>query len=347
MKNKGNPTIYDIAKALSVSAPTVSRALKNHPSISAEMRRKIQSTAEALGYRPNTFATNLRNRSTRTLGIMIPRIDSAFMARVIAGAEEAAARNGYSLLIAQSAESVKNEAEAAQMLLNKGIDGLLVSLTTQTCGTGHFEGFTRSGVPVVFFDRIPDSTTALTVSIDNRAAAFEAVSHLLASGRKRIAMITSTGVCSIYAQRVRGYREALSAHGQTVDEQLIVNCSLSLADGIEALEQLLQLQQPPDAVFAVNDTTAAACLTVCRSRGLSVPGHLAIVGFNNDQIAQVCGLSTVDYPAAEMGRLAAESLVSLVANKTDMTSTRSILLRSRLIVRESSRADGVSRSQAS
>src|SRR5437762_5852947 len=191
MTREKEVTIYDIADKLNISIATVSRALKDDPVVNKKTKKKIFELAEELGYRSNHFARNLRIQRTDTIGVIVPRLNSYFMSTVIAGIESIANNEGYNLIISQSSESAKKEMANTKTMFNNRVDGLLVSLSYDTDDLSHFDKFSRKNIPIIFFDRCEDHKNFTHVLIDNKKAAYEATSHLIEQGCKRIIHITA------------------------------------------------------------------------------------------------------------------------------------------------------------
>ncbi len=335
-------TIYDIAKRLNYSPATVSRALNDHPAIRSDTKELINATAREMGYRSNTFASNLRRQKTSTLGIIVPRLNSNFMSRVLAGMEKAANDAAYNLIITQSLESALKEVANARTLFDSRVDGLLVSVAYNTESTDHFDTFIRRGVPVLFFDRVIQHPNCVSVSIDNEWAGYEATRHLLEQGCRRIAHITGIMRRNVYGDRLAGYRRALAERAIPADDSLIVESDLSFEAGYQAAQQILAMPTRPDGIFVANDFCAAGCMLALRQAGISIPGDMAVVGFNDDPVAQVISptLTTIHYAGEKMGEIAARSLINFLNGLQDIQATNRIVLRSELIVRESSLRQG-------
>lgn len=331
-------TIYDIAKSLSISPATVSRALNDHPAVNKKTRQRILDMATEMGYRSNTFASNLRKQRTNAIGVIVPRLNSHFQSSVIAGMEKVANEAGYTLIISQSLESTQKEIANAKTMFNSRVDGLLVSLAYDTENTEHFMPFLEKGIPLLFYDRIADNKKFTGVVIDNRQAAYKATEHLIAQGCKNIVHVTGSLKRSVYADRLKGYRYALIDHELPFSQEFVISGKLSEEAGIEAAEQILQMNPLPDGLFVSNDTCAVSCIKTLKQAGINIPGDIAIVGFNNDPISRVIepNLSTIDYPGFEMGEVAIKNLISHLDGLTDIIATNTITLRSELIVRESS-----------
>lgn len=330
-------TIYDLAKKLGLSPATVSRALQNNPAISEKTRKRIQKLAERTGYRSNPFARNLRNQQSHTLGVIVPRLDSYFMGTVIAGMEDAAGASGFKLIISQSSESAVKEAAGVKALFDSRVDGLLTSLAFDTDSADHFRLFTQKKIPVVFFDRVPDTPEGARVLIDNQAAAYQLTRHLLQQGCRHLAHITGMGNRNVYAARLAGFAQALTEAGLPFSEAQVIRGQLRQEDGIAAAAALLQWSRLPDGVFVANDQCAAACLAALKKRGIRIPYDMAIAGFNNDPVCTVVepNLTTVGYPGYQMGHIAATRLIETIQQPACATQ-EPILLEAPLLIRASS-----------
>jgi LacI family transcriptional regulator len=338
MSQQKEITIYDIARQLDISAATVSRGLKDHPSVNKATRKKIQELAKELGYRSNTFASSLRKKSTNTIGVIVPRLSSYFMSNVIAGMEHIATAEGYNLIISQSLETLGKEMANADTMFNSRVDGLLVSLSYETENIDHFEPFIRKGIPLIFFDRIKEHSQCMGIVIDNYKSAYEATKHLLDNGYRKIMHIGGSTVSLVYAERLRGYKQALLDYKITPDPKMILTKNMSEEAGVEAAKHILKMKHLPDAVFTANDACAVYCMRTLKKEGIKIPGDIAFVGFNNDPMSNVVepNLTTVNYPGYAMGEAAATQLISHLNGVTNLTDTNIIILRSELIVRASS-----------
>jgi Transcriptional regulators len=331
-------TIYDLARKLNISIATVSRALKDDPVVSKKTKKKIFDLAEEMGYRYNHFARNLREQRTYTIGVIVPRLNSYFMSTVIAGIESVANSEGYNLIISQSSESAVKEKANAKTMFNNRVDGLLVSLAYDTEDLGHFDPFFKKHIPLIFFDRVMDHPDCTNVLIDNRKAAYEATSHLIQQGCKRIVHITATPKRNVYVDRLEGYKQALAEYGLPFSEALLLINNLSQESGVQAAEAILNMKPLPDGVFVANDNGAVGCMTGLKKAGIRIPQDMAFVGFNNDPVSTVIepNLTTINYPGYKMGEMAVGNLINHLNGVTSITATDSILLRSELIIRASS-----------
>ena len=330
-------TIYDIAKTLNISPATVSRGLKDHPAISKKTKKKIVEAAATMGYRSNTFASNLRKKSTNTIGVIVPRLNSNFMSAAIAGMEKVANAAGYNLLISQSSETVKKEILSTSTMYHSRVDGLMVSLASDTENTSHFDALIKKGIPLIFFDRVPQHNSCTNIVIDNYKVAYDATKHLIDEGCKRIVHIAGNLKRNVYADRFKGYEHALADNGIEKDADLILISSLSMEAGPEATEYILNLSPRPDGIFAANDAVAVGCMQALKLAGIKIPQEIAVIGFNNDPLCRVIepNLTSIDYPGHEMGELAATTLINQLTGKKEPNVSR-LVLRSELVIRESS-----------
>jgi LacI family transcriptional regulator len=338
MPGEKEVTIYDIADKLNISIATVSRALKDDPVVNKKTKKKIFDLAEQLGYRSNHFARNLRNQRTETIGAIVPRLNSYFMSTVIAGIENLANSEGYNLIISQSSESAEKEKMSAKTMFNNRVDGLLVSLSYDTNDISHFDQFSKKNIPVIFFDRAEESKDFTSIVIDNRKAAFEATSHLIEQGCRRIVHITAKPKRNVYVDRLDGYKKALVENNIEPREEYIIIGNLSLEAGMEAAKTILKMNPLPDGVLVANDNCAVGCMLAVKQAGVQIPKDIAFAGFNNDPVSQVIepNLTTINYPGYEMGEVAARNLINHLNGIYPIHTTNRIVLRSELIIRASS-----------
>jgi len=333
-------TIYDLAKALDLSAATVSRGLKEKGSVNRKTTERILTMAAAMGYRPNNFASNLRNMKTQTVGIIIPRLNSHFMSSAIAGMEIVASKENYKLIIAQSLESFEKEKDNVRMMYNNRVDGLLISLAYDTKNILHLQPFLSKKIPVVFFDRAFATNENTSVVIDNYQAAYKVTAHLLEQGCKRIMHIGGNMLRDVYANRLKGYKDALEEYNIPFNPDLLYVCNLTEEAGVEAAEYILSLKKSkrPDGVFSANDTAAVHCMLRLKENGINIPGEIAFAGFNNDPISKVIvpNLTTINYSGYNIGKEAATIILNNIKGENTSPAAKTIILQSELIIRNSS-----------
>lgn len=339
MTNKKEVTIYDLARELNVSPTTVSRALKDHFSIGKETTKAVKKRAKELGYQPNSIASNLRRNKTNTIGVIISWINRPFISSLISGIEEVANQAGYNVIISQSCDSYEKEVANAKTLLANRVDGLIVSLAMETEKFDHFKFFQKKDIPVVFVDRVANEIETDRVVIDNFAAGFKATEHLISMGCNRIAHFAGSQLRNVYKERQEGYIEALKSNKLPVNEELILYSNLSMEEGTRCAKHLMNLANPPDAIFSANDTAAVSAIQYAKQAGIRIPDDLSVVGFNNDPISSIIdpSLTTIIHPAFDMGRIAAQQALKHkdVKNK-DIVESETIVLKTSLLLRKSS-----------
>jgi LacI family transcriptional regulator len=342
MKKKTEVTIYDISKALNISASTVSRGLNNNPQVRKELRKKIMQTAQEMGYQHNKFAANLRLKRTRTLGVIIPRIDSHFMSTVISGMEKVANNSGYQLLISQSEESASLEDANVQALFHSRVDGFLVSLSYETKNNDAFRNIFRKDIPLVFFDRVFECGNCVNVVIDNFRAGYEVTKHLIEQGCRTIVHVGGSMNRNVYNDRYRGFRQALDDSSIPFDERSLIITDLGDNSGVAVIRQLLSNGAMPEGIFTANDNSAVSIICELKKEGYRVPDDVAVAGFNDDPVSRIVepNLTTVHYPGRAMGEVAASTMIRMLEGKQSERVT-SIVLSHELIIRKSSLKLGI------
>jgi LacI family transcriptional regulator len=338
MRKAKEVTIYDIAKKLNVSPATISRGLQDHPGISKKTKKRILDMVEQMGYRTNHFARNLRRQHTKTIGVIVHELNSNFITSVLAGIEKVTTEAGYDIIIAHSSESYEKEVANANNLFHKRVDGLIASLAFDTKDLEHFKPYIDKGVPVLFFDRVEQDENSTVVIIDNAKCGYLATKHLIEQGCKKIVHITSSLKRNVYSQRFKGYKDALFDNEIDFDESLLIVGDLSEKAGIEAAMKILKMKPFPEGAFITNDFVAAVCMRTLKEHGVSIPGDIAIVGFNNDAIGKLIepALTTINYPGEDIGEIAARNLISHLKGISNIHQTNTIVVRSDLIIRKSS-----------
>jgi LacI family transcriptional regulator len=338
MTKKKEVTIYDLAEKLNLSSSTISRALNDDTLVSKKTRKKIAEAAEKMGYRSNHYASMLRKQKTNIIGFMVHELQSNFINSVLTGVEKVTTEAGYDLIIAHSSESFEKEIANAKNLFHKRVDGLIASLSFETQNLDHFKPFFDKGVPVIFFDRVEREGGNTVVIIDNYKSAYLATQHLIEQGCKRIVLVTSTLTRNVYAERFRGYRDALVDNKIAYDDKLVFINNLSEEAGIESAHKILKLRPKPDGAFIANDFVAAACMRTLKENSIKIPEDIAIVGFNNDAIAHLIepALTTINYPGKEIGQVAAKSLIDHLKGEGNAEKISTIVINSTLIIRKSS-----------
>lgn len=329
--------IKDIAELLNISVSTVSRALRDTYDVNRETREKVLALANQLKYRPNIHASALASGNTRNIGVVIPFITNYYFSTVISGIQETAYNNGYNLILLVTNDSAEREQSMIENLSITSLDGLLISISSNSTMAGHFQSLIDDGISVVFFDRIPKNIEATKVMQDDFRGAFKATEHLIQNGYSRIAHIAGNEHLAFTQNRLQGYLEALKKHNIPVREEWIIYSGFSQQCGEEDMQNLLRLPEQPDAVFAVNDRKAVGAIMTVKNNGLQVGKDIGVIGFTNDPISTIIEptLSTIEEPAFDIGRQSCELLIKHIANKKLLP--KEIILPGRLIVRDSSK----------
>jgi len=336
IKKTTQVTIYDIAKELQISASTVSRALTKNVDVKSVTREKVLKAAKKMGYNTNYFASSLRKKQGQMIGVIVPRLNSHFMAETLSGIENTVNQAGYNLIISQSHESLAAEIVAAKGMLRNRVEGLLVSLCFDNDTTKHFDEMIDHGVQVVFFDRTCNNNAYDSIKIDNFKAAYDMTVHLVDQGCKRVLHITANQMRDVYAERLAGYKQALKDNHIPFNEDLVLITDLSPQSGVVAAQHIMDMKLAPDAVFATNDFFAITCMRELQKAGVKIPEDMAFAGFNNDPLSNlvVPALTTINYDGVQMGKLAAGALLNKLNNRS--AANRSSLMPYQLIVRDSS-----------
>ena len=331
-------TIKDIAKQLGVSVATVSRALRDLPDIHPDTKKLVLDLAKELDYQPNVLATSLVKSKTKTLGLIVPDLGYYFFSTVVKAVEDAAIAAGYSLLIAQTQESFERELTNIQNLSRSQVEGIIISLSRETVNFDHLTRLQRRGIPLVFFDRDSEEIDASKVMVDNEQSAYEAVKHLIENGCKRIAFLAGPKNVSVSNQRRLGYSRALKEAGIESDPSLIIHSDYFQDSAISKTHQLMKEANRPDGILVVSDRLAIGVLIALRELNISVPEEVKMVSFNNEPICSVVSptISSIAQPLEEIGRLSVELLLEQIEHKTDNPTPRVEVLKTKLIVRESS-----------
>jgi len=335
---QGRVTIKDIARELSISPSTVSRALKDHPDISQETKRKVKELAGKLNYIPDPIALSLKSRKSKIIGVIIPEIVHYFFSSVISGIEDIAYSSGYNVMFCQSSETCEREVKNVETLLSSRVEGILASVSKLTTNFDHYRKIMESGIPLVFYDRICKELETDRVVVNDYRGAFEATDHLIKEGCKNIFHLATTDYLEIGRERKRGFIDAMCKNGQKIREEQILKCD-TIADARDLIPELFSLANPPDGIFAVNDITAAETMIIAKEHGIKIPEDLAIVGFTNGQIAQLTDprLSSVEQFGFNIGREAVKMLIKRLETVPNDYPVETKVIETKLIVKGSSR----------
>ena len=336
---KQQTSIRDLAQQLNLSISTVSRALADHKDISESTKQRVRELAQQLSYRPNQLAAALRKGHSKTLGVIVPHIKGYFFPAVLNGIEKVATREGFNVLMCQSNEDVRREQRNVETFLDAQVEGILISVSATTqLEVQHFEQVRRQGIPLVFFDRVPELPQSMAVILDDFQGAYQAVAHLIAQGCTRIAHLAGPQHLNTSRNRYLGYREALRAHGLDYQEEWTYSLpALTHEAGRLGMQHLLALGADLDAVFAAYAIPTVGALEVLRDQGRRVPQDLAIACFSNDPFTAMTQpqITVIDQRPEQMGETAVRLFLQLLKRGPAYTPPH-LMLKPELVIRTSS-----------
>ena len=329
-------TIKDIARKLNISLSTVSRAMRNAPDVNADTRRAVQALSEEMSYQPNKLALSLKQRQTHNIGVIVPNLDYV-LATMVKGIDEVALEAGYTVMVCQSNESFGRELVNTRRLLDSLVDGFIISVSSETKVFDHLKKIQEKKMPMVVFDRVTPFLKAPGVRIDNADGGFQATEHLVEQGYKRIAILAGPKNLGVSNQRVEGYLYALKKYKMKPDADLIIYCDFNQDYAYLATKELLNMKKRPDAIFTISDRMAIGAMLAIKEKGLKMPQDIGLVGFNNEPVTGLVtpGISSVEQPCFELGKMAAKLFIETMHNNEDMSDVE-VVLKTKLIVRESS-----------
>jgi LacI family transcriptional regulator len=333
-------TLEDVAQRAGTSVATAGRALGEYGKVAAATRNRVVTAARELNYHPNALARSMKQRSTFTIGLIVGNICNSFFARIVRAVETALMRYDYKVIVCDSDESIENELDHARTLLERRVDGIIVSPTASE--TGELSRATKEiyggRMLTVFIDRAVKGARIPTVVSDNVAAAHEATTHFIDLGHKRIGAIVGRRALDSMTGRIEGYRRALLERRITFDESLVVDAvDVGVEAGYRATKKLLERNPRPTALLVLNNLLVIGALNALKEKGLMIPGDIALIGWDDFDAAPHLEkpLTVVEQAASSMGSIAAEQLMKMRSKETVDPSLH-IVLKSTLIIRESS-----------
>ncbi|WP_367755402.1 LacI family DNA-binding transcriptional regulator [Flavobacterium sp. WC2421] len=334
-------TLKEIATKLGISITTVSKALKNYPDVSEKTKKAVIDLAQKLHYTPNSFAVNLRTKESKTIGLIIPEVMHHFFSNIINAIIDEAEKNGYLVIILQSNESLALEKKQVELLINKRVDGILISLSNESNNDEHIKEIINRKIPFVMFDKISKLSKCSKVIIDDQKAAFNAVQHLIDNGCKKIVHLRGPLNPQNSIDRYIGYKKALEKNNIPFDSKLVYTCeNVTFDEGVYFAKHIIEEHPDVDGIFAITDLVAVGVLSYFNDHKIKVPEQVKIIGFSNWFMSQVLTpkLSTVDQPSNEMGVVSFNLLLEeMNCHKNDMEFTpRTIELETNVLIRESS-----------
>lgn len=333
-------TIKDIANYLCVSTATVSRALSGDPNMREETRQKVLEAVRSLGYKSNPAAKNLQSGRTNTIGVIIPEIVTPFFLKIVEGMQDVLYAKGMKVIIAQSGEDPEREKENLLLMENFMVDGIIIGLCHKDRNKDEYLRLMESGLPMVFYDRIPYGIDVTKVVIDDYIKTFFVIEHLIRNGRKRIAHIKAPGYIYSSTERLKGYKDALAKFRVPYDESLVVESKgLAFEDGKVATQTLLGRNMFFDAIFAFTDTVAIGGMNYLHQLNVRIPEDIAIASFSGTEMSEIVhpSLTTVEQPRFKMGQVCAELILEKINNPS--TEPRTVTLDAKLVLRESTEVE--------
>jgi len=328
--------IGEFAKLSGVSKTTVSMAFNDDPRIPQKTKEKVLEAAKKVGYQPSMVARSLRSKKTKAIGLMLPSITNPFFPQIVKGVEDAALKNGYSVVFCNFDEEIEKESLYFQMFENRWVDGIIFSgVTGDKQEISYIEEIQTKGIPIVFIDRGLEGHFNDVVMIDNDEATCKGTKYLLDLGHKRIGFVNGPAGIRIFDKRLQGYKKALQENGIELDESLIVEGEQSSKTAESAVRQFLAQALPPTAIFTTSDLVAIAVLRTVQKSGLKVPEDISVMGFDDIPLASLVNpsLTTIAQPIQEIGREAFKLVVDRIERKD--SPKRKIVLDTKLVVRES------------
>ncbi|KIA92781.1 LacI family transcriptional regulator [Pedobacter kyungheensis] len=333
---KKKTTIYDIAKELNVTVSTVSRALSGFPAISDTTRKAVVDMARKLNYSPNKLASALKSGKTHIIGVIVPSVQAHFFASIIHCIEDGLKDSGYRVIIYQSNESVENEINGVKTLLEAQVDGIMASLSLETQDVSHFAEIVKQNKPLILFDRVNADLKVPTITLDDFRAGYIATQHLIDSGYRKIAFVTTVHQIKIFNDRLEGYKAALADNGLPLIEEHIIFGGLSIKDGRFGAGKLMRGRNKPDAIIAGDDFTAVGVIKKLKEID-ETPPEIGVIGFANEAFSAYItpNLSTIDQHAPQIGKACAKMFLKMINQQNPYSGMEHIVLDPTVVERES------------
>lgn len=335
-------TLKEIANELGISVSTVSKALKDYPDVSSETKSKVVELAESLHFTPNTFAQSLRSQQSKTIGVIIPSMVHYFFSSIIDAVLKEAEAKGYMVIIMQSNEDYELEKKQVKLLLDKGVDGILISLSNGTKDTAHLQRVIDFGIPLVLFDKISKLLKCSKVIINDIKASYDVVTYLINRGCKRIAYFRGDLNPQNSIDRFLGYKKALEDNNIAYDPSLVYSTpNANFDDGYQTTKKALEEHHMNiDAIYTITDLTAIGAINYLNEKQIKIPDQIAVFGFSNWFMSSVITptLSSVEQNAYKTGEKSVEILFHEIESKQkgEKYDYQTITIETELILRNSS-----------
>jgi LacI family transcriptional regulator len=336
-------TLKELAKELSMSVSTVSKALNDSYEISDATKIKVKEVALKHNYRPNALAKFLKLGRSNNIGVIVSTIGSPFQAQIIEAFHSSAVSNGFNLIMMQSQDSEEMEKKALNTLINYNVEGILISPAFENSNIDLISHLHHTTCPIVLFDRINYNLDTFKVGVDSEKSVYEAMKELIKIDRKKIVVLCGKSI-GVTKDRLRGYKKALEDHGIEFLPEYVIYCNYNDSlEGIDndirnKLSKLLVSDNPPNAILGTTDTLTTRVLGILSELHVQVPTKIAVIGFANTEIANSLNpsLSTIHQPTFEIGEIAVNKLIKLINSKNrDQVEYKDILLESTIKLRKS------------
>ncbi|MEJ1222195.1 LacI family DNA-binding transcriptional regulator [Sediminicola sp. 1XM1-17] len=327
-----------MAEILNLSTSTVSKSLLGHSDIGESTKNRVLELAKKMNYQPNLFGKGLRTQKTMSIGVIIPDITVHYSSLILKGIIESAKGVGYRVIISESGHHHQDEKDAINTLINSNVDGILLSIARESHDIEHILEASNF-IPIVLFDKVSSKIPLTKIIDDDEFGAETAVQHLIAQGRRKIVLIREKCKTSNSENRYRGYARALSSAGLTVDDVLVRECdSMSIEDGFAVTEALIAEKIEFDGLFGATDNVAIGAIQAMKKNGITIPRDVSVIGFSNSKNSTIIepSLSTMEQPGFNIGKYAVKYLLEEISEDSDISTNRTIELKTKLIVRDSS-----------
>ena len=314
----------DIARELNISRVTVSKALRDHPDISAGLKKKIGETARKMGYVPNLIARQLNSRRTFTIGMVVPDLENSFFSYIVDTMIDYATEHDYKVILTVSREKENIEKQNIENLIGMRVDGMLVCLSQETTDRHVFKVVEKMKIPLVFFDRAFENMKFSRVVFKDKPGAQNSIDSILKEGYTRFANFAGYANTNIGKQRLEGYIEALSKNNIPVKKEWIIEGGFELKDGYESFKKLISSGDLPEIIFTVNDRVALGAYKAIKEAGLDIPGDIGIFGYGFNEITDFFNpqLTVINQDPRKMGMESIKLIINEIENKTKNGRTR-------------------------
>jgi LacI family transcriptional regulator len=329
--------LQSLAKELGLSVATVSKALKDSYEISIETKGRVLALARQLNYTPNPYASSLRRKRSNTIAVVVPEVADSFFSQAIRGIEEVAQSKGYHVLIYLTYESSDKERKILEDCQNGRVDGVLLSVSSQTDSHTHIEHLMDYNIPVVLFDRVLEKAHTSKITTDDYDSAYRATAHLAECNCQQLAYLSISDQLEMNNHRIHGFRQALADRHFSPEACRVIHCTNDTATAHTIIQQLLASPNRPDGIVASVEKLAPPVYAICHALHINIPAQLKLVCFSNTSYAPVLqpALTTVTQPATEMGKAAATILFKTLKNSGGVVKPEQVVLPSALQVRAS------------